>query len=237
MERNLFNFTRHTAQDLKNRAHTIRNRSNNDVRWIDGDQAKRAFDIGGALVLIVFFVPIFAFVAFAVWLRGDGPVLFSHRRIGRGDTSFDCLKFRTMHIDSDRMLADCLANSVDCRREWENTGKLRHDPRVGRIGHLLRTSSLDELPQLFNVLRGEMSLVGPRPIIAPEIANYGDDFSFYRALRPGITGLWQVSGRNNTTYPERVALDVSYAKNRTMAGDFSILMRTVSVVLTGHGAY
>lgn len=199
--------------------------------------AKRMMDIVGASVLLLFFMPFFAVIAVAIGLRRDGPVFFGHQRLGRDGVPFNCLKFRTMCTDADRVLADCLKCDPSRQQEWSLTQKLKCDPRISSIGCLLRKSSLDELPQLLNVLRGEMSLVGPRPIVAEEAANYGSDFAYYLALRPGITGLWQVSGRNNTTYNERVALDVKYVCEHSIIGDFHILVRTVSVVLTGHGAY
>jgi lipopolysaccharide/colanic/teichoic acid biosynthesis glycosyltransferase len=142
-----------------------------------------------------------------------------------------------MHQDSQNLLEQCLAKNPAQRVEWENTRKLQNDPRISRVGHIVRISSLDELPQLINVLRGDMSLVGPRPVTAEEIDNYGAHIASYRSVVPGITGLWQVSGRNNTTYPERVALDVDYCANRTFVGDIHILFKTIRVVLTGHGAY
>lgn len=206
-------------------------------RWIDTQHAKRLFDIVGAAAIMLFFLPIFLIIAALIAVRRDGPVFFGHQRIGRGGVMFKCLKFRTMCCDADKVLADCLKADPIRRAEWAQTQKLRRDPRVCTIGRILRKSSLDELPQLLNVLRGEMSLVGPRPIVSAEAAHYGTDFAAYLAMRPGITGLWQVSGRNNTTYAERVALDTRYVAERSMAGDMRILLRTVRVVLTGHGAY
>lgn len=207
------------------------------ARWIDGSTAKRIMDLVGASIILLFFLPIFALISVVLGLFHSGPVFFRHRRLGRGGVPFSCLKFRTMHTDADRVLAECLKTNPAQRREWAQTQKLKSDPRVLPIGRLLRKASLDELPQLINVLRGDMSLVGPRPIVHDEVAHYGSDFASYIGVRPGITGLWQVSGRNNTTYAERVALDVRYVKERSMLGDICILLRTVHVVLTGHGAY
>ncbi|MDO5757783.1 MAG: sugar transferase [Rhodobacterales bacterium] len=207
------------------------------AKWIDSDGAKRGFDIIGATLILLFFLPVFMLVAFLILLLHGRPVFFSHTRIGRGDAPFPCLKFRTMHCDAERRLAACLVADPARQLEWAEGQKLRHDPRILGVGRLLRKSSLDELPQLINVLRGDMSLVGPRPIISEEKSKYGDDFTAYAVLRPGITGLWQVSGRNHTTYDERVALDMHYAETRTMAGDLRILLRTVAVVVTGYGAY
>ncbi|WP_235962543.1 sugar transferase [Jannaschia marina] len=204
---------------------------------MNGPVAKRAMDVVGAALLLLFFAPVMGMIALALLACGDGPVLFGHWRVGQGGRSFRCLKFRTMHRDSAEILAACLAECPARRAEWHRTRKLKEDPRISRVGHLLRVSSLDELPQLFNVLRGEMSLVGPRPVTEEELENYGADVVHYYAAVPGITGLWQVSGRNHTTYEERVALDVNYNLNRTLMGDLRILFRTVRVVLTGHGAY
>lgn len=207
-------------------------------RWIDDESAKRGFDVVGATLILVFFLPVIALIWVALSVGGKGGIFYGHRRLGRGGKPFPCLKFRTMCVDGDRVLGEYLRADPVKQLEWTQTRKLRCDPRVTRIGRLLRTSSLDELPQLFNVLRGDMSLVGPRPIVeGEEAANYGSDLDHCLGLRPGITGLWQVSGRNNTTYAERVAFDARYCRERTMKGDLGILLRTVSVVLTGDGAY
>ena len=206
--------------------------------WIDGPRAKRALDVAGASTLIVFFLPILALIALVLALGGGGGVLYGHQRLGRGKVAFRCLKFRTMHADGDRILLDHLSSDPELMREWMQNRKLRRDPRVTWLGRLLRKSSLDELPQLLNVLRGEMSLVGPRPIVEGEEArNYGEQLDHCLSLRPGLTGIWQVSGRNHTTYAERVALDARYCRNRTMRLDLVILVRTVRVVMTGDGAY
>lgn len=206
-------------------------------RPILADLAKRAFDLVLSFLLLMFLAPVILLIAVTLKLRYGGPVLYGHRRIGRGDTEFNCFKFRSMYPDADRILADCLESDARLRDEWETTQKLKCDPRVHRVGKILRKSSLDELPQLFNVLIGDMSLVGPRPIVRAEMRNYGQFIRYYLAARPGITGLWQVSGRNNTTYDERVALDVRYVREMSLALDLRILLRTVRVVLTGHGAY
>ncbi len=194
-------------------------------------------DVVGSLFLIFFFLPVLLLISVVLFVLYGGPVLFSHPRAGRNGETFGCLKFRTMHNDADAVLARCLENDPERRREWNETQKLKRDPRVHTVGRILRKSSLDELPQLFNVLAGQMSLVGPRPIIDAEAYHYGPYLPTYFALQPGITGLWQVSGRNNTTYAERVDYDVTYANRRTITGDVRILMRTARVVLTGYGAY
>lgn len=205
--------------------------------WIDSDAVKRLFDVIAASLLLVFLLPVMLLIAGVISVFHGGPVLFAHERIGRHGERFKCLKFRTMRTDADVVLEKCLATNAEMRAEWDATAKLKDDPRVMPIGEILRKSSLDELPQLFNVLRGQMSLVGPRPITFDESRHYGDDFIHYLAMRPGISGLWQVSGRNDTTYAERVSLDVDYARHRSFAGDFAILLRTVDVVFRGRGAY
>ena len=206
------------------------------AQLINFDPLKRLMDLIGAITLLVFFLPVLLIIAAILYFRYDGEVLFRHQRVGRNGELFDCLKFRTMHRDSQRLLTECLATNPILRKEWERTRKLAIDPRVHGLGRLLRKSSLDELPQLLNVLRGEMSLVGPRPIVREEAERYADDFVYYLALRPGVTGLWQVSGRNETTYAERVAYDVQYHNERSLLMDIKILLRTVVVVFTGKGA-
>jgi lipopolysaccharide/colanic/teichoic acid biosynthesis glycosyltransferase len=190
-----------------------------------------------ALIALVFLAPVMLAVGLAVFLQDGGPVLFAHRRIGRGGRYFYCLKFRSMASDAEQRLKDLLAADPAAREEWERDHKLRNDPRVTRLGAFLRKSSLDELPQLFNVLRGEMSLVGPRPIVDAEVAKYGRRFASYCAVKPGITGLWQVSGRNDTSYRTRVALDCVYASRRNLFLDSFIILCTVPAVLTRRGSY
>jgi len=198
---------------------------------------KRAMDILGAGALLLFTLPVFAFIALAVRLDG-GPVFYAHERIGRGGRRFGCLKFRSMVTDSAARLEALLERDEAARAEWEATRQLKRDPRVTWIGRFLRATSLDELPQLFNVLRGEMSLVGPRPVIQAELAaHYGAAAEHYLSVRPGITGLWQISGRNDTAYAERVALDVRYAVNPSLLADVKILLRTPMAVLARRGAY
>jgi Undecaprenyl-phosphate galactose phosphotransferase WbaP len=173
-----------------------------------------------------------------VWLvRRDGkPAFYRHKRVGAGGRAFHCIKFRSMIPDADRVLAELLMRDPNAAAEWEATQKLRHDPRVTSVGRFLRKTSLDELPQLLNVLRGEMSLVGPRPIVTAETRFYGEHISHYHATRPGITGLWQVSGRSDTTYERRVQLDVLYVRNWTFWNDIIILLRTVPIVMLRRGA-
>jgi exopolysaccharide production protein ExoY len=198
--------------------------------------AKRIFDIFGALLLSLVFLPFIA--AIAVLLRAEGgPIIFRHRRIGRDGTVFDCLKFRSMVPDADRVLRDVLEQHPELKAEWIRDHKLRNDPRITPVGSFLRRTSLDELPQIWNVIRGDMSLVGPRPVVREELMRYGRCVSMYLSARPGITGLWQVTGRNNTNYRRRVAMDVYYVRQQNLALDLYILLKTTRVVLGGDGAY
>jgi lipopolysaccharide/colanic/teichoic acid biosynthesis glycosyltransferase len=189
-----------------------------------------------ALLLLVLLSPVMAVVTFFIWKRDGAPVLFAHYRVGRNGKLFRCMKFRSMLRNSEQVLADLLRNDAQARAEWARDQKLTNDPRITPIGHFLRRSSLDELPQLLNVLRGEMSLVGPRPITVAELTRYGSVRWHYLSVRPGITGLWQVSGRNNTSYEERVALDRRYVEQRSVLGDVAILFKTVRVVVLREGA-
>ena len=199
--------------------------------------AKRALDVIGAGLGLVLLSPFFLVVALLVRADG-GPAFFAHQRVGRGGKLFGCLKFRSMVIDSQARLEALLATDPAARAEWEATRKLKNDPRITRIGRFLRSTSLDELPQLINVLRGEMSLVGPRPVQEAEIDRYyGASAAHYMAVRPGITGLWQVSGRSETSYESRVALDVSYVSRPSMLADLSILLRTPVAVMSRRGAH
>jgi exopolysaccharide production protein ExoY len=199
--------------------------------------AARLFDILAAAALIAFLAPVMILVALGVKAQDGGPVAFGQLRIGRDGRPFRCLKFRSMVVDAEDRLGGLLASDAQAREEWAVYRKLRRDPRITPLGAFLRKSSLDELPQLFNVLRGEMSLVGPRPIVPSEAPLYGRWLRHYKAVRPGITGLWQVSGRNHTSYRRRVALDVLYARRRGFALDLMILLKTVPAVLLTEGSY
>ena len=199
--------------------------------------ANRGMNISLAAIALLFFLPVMVLVALAIWCQDRGPVLFAHRRIGRDGRKFPCLKFRSMAIDAEERLQEVLAADPQARAEWERDHKLRSDPRVTRLGIFLRKSSLDELPQLLNVIRGEMDLVGPRPIVDGEIPKYGPRFKHYCAVNPGITGLWQVSGRNDASYRSRVAMDCVYAKSKSVALDLRILAATVPAVLLRKGSY
>ena len=198
-------------------------------------QVKIAFDLSAAFLLVLFLAPVLLAIAAAVKMDG-GPVFFAHKRIGVGGTRFGCLKFRSMVTNSAEVLEDLLARDPAAAAEWAATQKLRNDPRITRVGAVLRATSLDELPQLFNVLRLEMSLVGPRPIVDKETRHYGNNLAYYLEARPGITGLWQVSGRSDTTYAQRVQLDSWYVKNWSLWHDIAILAKTIPAVLLRRGA-
>lgn len=197
---------------------------------------KRVFDVAAALVLMLLLSPLLVMVALLV-MRDGGPCLYGHTRVGVDGRKFRCLKFRSMVRNADAVLKDLLASDAQARAEWAADFKLKHDVRVTRLGHFIRKTSIDELPQLWNVVRGDMSLVGPRPVVEKELERYGDSVSYYLGVLPGITGLWQVSGRNDTDYDTRVALDVAYVRNWTFGGDIVILFKTIGVVLRGRGAY
>ncbi|RJT55975.1 undecaprenyl-phosphate galactose phosphotransferase WbaP [Rahnella variigena] len=198
--------------------------------------AKRLFDIVGSLAIIMLLSPLLLYISRKVRKDG-GPAIYGHERIGQNGKPFKCLKFRSMIINSKEVLEELLENNAEARQEWDLTFKLKYDPRITAIGHFLRRTSLDELPQLFNVLKGEMSLVGPRPVITAELDRYCDEVDYYLLSKPGMTGLWQVSGRSEVDYSTRVYLDAWYVKNWSMWNDIAILFKTVSVVLRREGAY
>ena len=197
----------------------------------------RTCDVLIALLILVFIAPLLIVLAMTVRFSDGGSALFSQPRIGRGGRLFACYKFRSMAPDAEARLAALLARDAQARSEWARDHKLRADPRVTALGAFLRRSSLDELPQLFNVLRGDMSLVGPRPIVQAEVARYSTRFRDYCSVRPGITGLWQISGRNDVSYRRRVAMDVMYARRRGAKMYFAILIGTIPSVLLKRGAY
>ncbi|NLS00459.1 sugar transferase [Rhizobium sp. P38BS-XIX] len=209
-----------------------RERTRRDMRQIARlGRAKRIVDILISGTGLLFLAPALAVIAIALLLVDGRPIIYRHTRIGRDGRPFNCLKFRTMRKDADRQLADLLARDEARRQEWVSTQKLTNDPRVHWLGKYLRMSSADELPQLLNVQRGDMSLVGPRPVVAAELERYGPDLYCYLGLRPGITGLWQVSRRADTTYEERIQFDLDYFHSRSLRTDISILVKTVGVVL------
>jgi len=199
---------------------------------------KRSLDIIGAILLTILLTPVFAVIGYLIWKEDHGPVFFRQTRVGRGGRDFTCWKFRTMVVDAeDQMARWKTENPVLLARYCESNFKLQADPRVTRIGAWMRRNSLDELPQLFNVLVGDMSLVGPRPLLRRELPNYGAVISLYERVRPGITGLWQISGRSHTTFAERISYDEWYIKNWTVWYDLVILLQTIWVLMRGAGAY
>lgn len=197
----------------------------------------RAFDVTVSLLAIITLLPVMLLIYAMVKITNPGPALFWQNRVGKAGKMFPCLKFRTMVMDAQDQLERLLATSEAAREEWARDQKLRHDPRITPIGAFLRKSSLDELPQLFNVLIGQMSIVGPRPIVQGEIIRYGNRFGSYCAVRPGLTGLWQISGRNNVTYDMRVRLDSLYVRRQSLGLNLAICFRTVPAILASRGCY
>jgi exopolysaccharide production protein ExoY len=198
--------------------------------------AKRALDIAVASLALLFVAPLLLIIALLVRLQDGQAAIFSHTRYGQNGRTFKCLKIRSMVPDAAERLQELLERDPEAKREWELTQKLVHDPRITPLGQFIRATSIDELPQLINVLKGDMSLVGPRPISLSERSKYGENFADYCSVRPGITGLWQVSGRSNVSYPERVRMDTTYALNRSFWGDIVIMLKTIPAVLKSDGA-
>jgi exopolysaccharide production protein ExoY len=202
-----------------------------------GGAIKRMLDISMALSALVALSPLFVLTALLIKLTDRGPIFYRHVRLGHGRRSFACVKFRTMVANADEVLAEHLRSSSDAAAEWARSRKLKNDPRVTSVGAVLRKLSVDELPQLINVLRGEMSMVGPRPIVFDEVPLYGADIDFYFSARPGLTGVWQVSGRSDAAYSRRVALDRRYVENWSLWTDLVVVIKTVPAVLTARNAY
>ena len=200
------------------------------------DPFKRTFDIAVSLIALIFLAPLIAVFAIMVRLQDGGPAFFSQTRYGLHGRTFKCYKLRSMAVDAAERLERILETDPELRREWQTAQKLQNDPRITPLGNFLRKSSIDELPQLWNVLRGDMSIVGPRPIVKNEIQKYGDSYRYYTAVRPGLTGLWQVEGRADTTYDERVDMDVKYVRTRSFLNDVWIVLRTIPAVLASRGA-
>jgi exopolysaccharide production protein ExoY len=196
-----------------------------------GGWSKRLVDIVIALVAMILASPVMLLVAILIRATGGAPAIFAQSRVGFNGKPFICYKFRTMVTNSEQALRDHLANNAQAAQEWKETRKLKHDPRITILGQMLRKSSLDELPQLINILRGDMSCVGPRPIMADELERYGLHANDYLRARPGLTGLWQVTGRNDTDYSQRVLLDSRYVRNWSLWGDLVILARTTVAVM------
>lgn len=192
---------------------------------------KRVMDIVVAGTALVVLSPVLLMIATALWFSGTGPVLFVHPRVGRGGRMFRCFKFRTMHVDGDRILDDYLRENPEARRMWEADRKLLEDPRITSLGHVLRKTSLDELPQFYNILIGDMSCVGPRPVASGELERYGEHRAEYLSVRPGLTGIWQISGRSRLPYTHRVLLDADYVRRWSLRRDLMIMIKTVPAVL------
>ncbi|WP_373539650.1 sugar transferase [Chamaesiphon sp.] len=203
------------------------------------DVVKRLFDIVFSLSVLVLCAPIYLVLAVAIACTSSGSIFYIQERVGRHHRHFGCIKFRTMIPDADRLLHEMMASSEDLRQEFSENFKLKEDPRITRIGKFLRTTNLDEFPQFINVLKGEMSVVGPRPLVPEEIERYGNQIDRVLTIRPGITGLWQVSGRNDLPYAKRIRIDVSYVKRRSFWLDLRIVCKTVllTVIPKNNGAY
>ena len=209
---------------------------NNLALWYNR-AVKRVFDVICTSLGIICLSPFFLAIALWIYKDSPGPIIFKHRRVGRNGKEFNCYKFRSMCVDADVKLKELLERDSQARKEWETEFKLKNDPRITKSGAFLRKTSLDELPQLFNVLKGEMSLVGPRPIIQAEVPKYGPYIKNFYMVRPGVTGMWQTSGRSDTTYEERVQMDTWYVRNWNVWFDIVLIWRTIAVVLKHKGAY
>ncbi|MBD2041991.1 sugar transferase [Microcoleus sp. FACHB-672] len=206
---------------------------------LDGEFSKRLFDILFSLCVLILFSPVYLLLAILIALASPGPVFYRQERVGKNRQSFGCLKFRTMVQNADEMLLELITESPHLRQEFENNFKLKQDPRITWIGRFLRLTSLDEFPQFWNVLKGDMSVVGPRPLVEEELPKYGRHIDKVLTIRPGITGLWQVSGRNDIPYPRRVQMDVYYVNFRNFWMDLWLIFKTLGVVIfpKNNGAY
>ncbi|MCO5065955.1 MAG: sugar transferase [Rhizobiaceae bacterium] len=202
-----------------------------------GGFTKRGMDIAGSALGLILIAPLFLLLVALVKLSDGGPAFYAHRRIGRGGRVFNCLKFRTMVPNGDEVLANYLRENPAAHEEWRRDRKLKDDPRVTPVGIVLRKLSLDELPQIINILRGDMSIVGPRPVVLDELEKYGPAAAHYLSTRPGLTGLWQVSGRNNISYDARVQFDRHYVENWSVASDVIIIFKTIPAVWLARGSY
>lgn len=206
---------------------------------LNGEFVKRLFDIVFSLSVLIVFSPVYLILALLIALSSEGPIFYVQERIGKNYKPFNCIKFRTMVRNADEVLMQMMETSPQLRQEFESSFKLKKDPRITRIGRFLRITSLDEFPQFWNVLKGDMSVVGPRPLVAEELPKYGVHIDQVLKIRPGITGLWQVSGRNDIPYPRRVQIDLHYVKARTFWLDIWIILKTIDIVVLpkNNGAY
>ena len=210
--------------------------SNRLLQWEVRVQKRVMEILFAVLALILLFIP-GLLIALLIKITSRGPVFYRASRLGQRGRPFEVLKFRTMQVDADRILDQMLEQSPELKKQWERKFKLEHDPRITPVGAFLRKTSLDELPQFWNILRGEMALIGPRPIVQEELKYYGNDYTTFASVKPGITGLWQVSGRSDIGYEERVGLDVFYVNNWSFWMDYYVFFRTFFVILLGRGAY
>ncbi|MGB3695436.1 MAG: sugar transferase [Spirulinaceae cyanobacterium] len=206
---------------------------------LDGNLTKRLFDVLFSLSVLVLFSPFYLLLTCLIAISSPGPIFYIQQRIGKNHRPFGCIKFRTMVNNADEALLDILTNSPDLQEEFEKSFKLKHDPRITKIGKFLRLTSLDEFPQFWNVLMGDMSVVGPRPLVPGELHKYGRQIDKVLTIRPGITGLWQVSGRNDIPYHRRIQIDVYYVNCRNWLLDMWIVVKTIGVILFpgNKGAY
>lgn len=206
---------------------------------LNGEKAKRLFDILFSLLVLILFSPVYLILALLIALSSRGPIFYIQERVGKNYKRFNCIKFRTMVSNADEVLIQMIETSPQFQQEWKNNFKLKKDPRITTIGKFLRITSLDEFPQFWNVLKGDMSVVGPRPLVAEELPKYGCHINEILTIKPGITGLWQVSGRNDIPYPRRVQIDLYYVKFRNFWLDLWIILKTIAVVVipTDNGAY
>ncbi len=209
------------------------------LQSLHGEFAKRLFDIVFSLLVLFLFLPVYLILALLIALSSEGPIFYIQERVGRNRQPFYCIKFRTMVTNADEILMQIMETSPELRQEFETNFKLKKDPRITKIGQFLRMTSLDEFPQFWNVLKGDMSVVGPRPLVEEELPKYGCHIDQVLTIRPGITGLWQVSGRNDIPYPRRVQIDLHYVKFRNLWLDLWIMVKTIGVVVVpkNNGAY
>ncbi|OCQ94644.1 galactosyl-1-phosphate transferase [Oscillatoriales cyanobacterium USR001] len=209
------------------------------IQRLDGEFFKRCFDILFSLSVLILFAPVYLLLALLIALSSPGPVFYVQERVGKNRQLFKCLKFRTMVENADEILMEIMETSPHLRQEFEDNFKLKHDPRITWIGRFLRVTSLDEFPQFWNVLKGDMSVVGPRPLVVDELPRYGRHINKILTIRPGITGMWQVSGRNDIPYPRRVQIDLYYVNAKNIWMDLWIVVKTIGVVIfpKNNGAY
>jgi lipopolysaccharide/colanic/teichoic acid biosynthesis glycosyltransferase len=228
-----------TATTKSGSSRTVQSLAQKQILHQSSDRAKRLFDIIFSLLVLLLCAPIYLVLAIAIACTSSGSIFYVQERVGRNHRRFGCIKFRTMIPNADRLLHEMMAQSEDLRQEFSENFKLKRDPRITRIGKFLRSTNLDEFPQFINVLKGEMSIVGPRPLVPQEIERYGTHIDRILTIRPGITGLWQVSGRNDIPYAQRIRIDVSYVKRRNFWLDLRIVLKTVrlTVIPKNNGAY